>query len=420
LKKTPSPSNAGLLSRFLLGATLALSLAACGGGSEQPSSAAPITSAQGPSLLAATATGGSWVDCSVKGGQCSFTGTQQVRYGANGTYFYRSVNGSVPCTDQAFGDPLPGVDKACSYYSVTASPAPAPAPTAAPTPTTALQIGDPKLGSCAGFKQVPPIQINGQSNVVIDDVCVLNAPGNCVEISNSTNVTIKNSKFGSCGKGVVYAVDSHGVKVENNTLYNPHFTGGQGQYVQFNNVTGGGSRIRFNRGYSIAGQSNTEDGINMYKSAGVAGDPIMIYGNKIDGGGPSNSGGGILLGDDGGSHQCAVNNIVINPGQYGMSIVGGNHNMIKNNKILAKQQPFTNVGLYIWNQYAPACDSNKVENNKVSWINKSGTQNPSWNAGNCTATSWVNNAADSTLSETALRNETIPAYDEASIKTACQ
>ncbi len=40
-----------------------------------------------------------------------------IRYGANGQYFYNVVSGQVqfPCNNTAFGDPIPGVVKTCSY-----------------------------------------------------------------------------------------------------------------------------------------------------------------------------------------------------------------------------------------------------------------------------------------------------------------
>lgn len=55
------------------------------------------------------------------------------------------------------------------------------------------------------------------------------------------------------------------------------------------------------------------DAINLYKSNGIAGDPIQVIGNRIRGGGPSTSGGGIMTGDQGGSY-ILVSIILVNPG----------------------------------------------------------------------------------------------------------
>ena len=44
---------------------------------------------------------------------------------ANGSYFYRTVTGSIGCTNTAFGgDPIKMVVKACDYASSTTAPAP--------------------------------------------------------------------------------------------------------------------------------------------------------------------------------------------------------------------------------------------------------------------------------------------------------
>jgi hypothetical protein len=63
-----------------------------------------------------------WTFCANEGATCAFTGTKQVRYGANGTYTVRTVTGSVACTNATFGDPLFGVVKHCDVAEPTCSP----------------------------------------------------------------------------------------------------------------------------------------------------------------------------------------------------------------------------------------------------------------------------------------------------------
>lgn len=47
---------------------------------------------------------------------CNFDGTREVRYGLNGTWFYKTATGGIACTNADFGgDPLFGVDKICEY-----------------------------------------------------------------------------------------------------------------------------------------------------------------------------------------------------------------------------------------------------------------------------------------------------------------
>ena len=54
-----------------------------------------------------------WTACAAENGTCSFSGTQEVAFGADGQYFYGSFTGSAPCTDAQFGDPIVGTVKAC-------------------------------------------------------------------------------------------------------------------------------------------------------------------------------------------------------------------------------------------------------------------------------------------------------------------
>ena len=56
-----------------------------------------------------------WVNCANENGTCNFSGTRQVRYGANGVYYYRTFTNYVQCSNAVFGDPLFGVVKQCSY-----------------------------------------------------------------------------------------------------------------------------------------------------------------------------------------------------------------------------------------------------------------------------------------------------------------
>jgi hypothetical protein len=60
-----------------------------------------------------------WTFCASEGGTCSFSGTQQVRYGANGAYVYKTLTGSTACTNAVFGDPAYGVLKQCEYAAST-------------------------------------------------------------------------------------------------------------------------------------------------------------------------------------------------------------------------------------------------------------------------------------------------------------
>lgn len=250
-----------------------------------------------------------------------------------------------------------------------------------------------------------PIVWKNLSNQTISNETISNSIGHCISLTNCSNITIRNCLLGPALKNGVYLYNctnirvtnctmssvstgisanlSSGIKITYNNIKNIQGPYPQGQMAQFNEVSGGGNMINYNVVENIAGQSYPEDAINIYKSNGIAGDPIQVIGNRIRGGGPSISGSGIMTGDQGGSYILVKDNILVNPGSYGITIASGNHISIKNNKIFGKKQTFTDVGLSVWNQYYYDCFSDTIMNNEVNFTNKRGVLNNFWNGGNC-------------------------------------
>ena len=263
------------------------------------------------------------------------------------------------------------------------------------------------------LKTGTPQTISGKTNIVIENLRFEKAPGVVLKISNSSNITIRNCFFGRSGAEAivlegcsnvrveknlftynttgVYAASSKTIKVINNQFVNvrKRADGARGQFVQFNNVTGAGNEISGNRGENFAGQSNPEDLINLFKTSGTAASPVLIKSNMFRGGGPSASGGGIIAGDYSGSYIAINGNTLLNPGQYGIAIAGGNNNVVTNNKIFSKQFTWSNIALYIWMQAgSTSCTNNVIKSNRATWTNKNGISNVAWNAGNCSGTTW--------------------------------
>lgn len=89
MKSTLPPTRS-----FLLGATLSI-----------------IGFVNVPSALAQ----GGWTDCASEGQTCNVYAPSTVRFGTDGEYAYRNVNGPVPCNNSVFGDPAKGESKRCSY-----------------------------------------------------------------------------------------------------------------------------------------------------------------------------------------------------------------------------------------------------------------------------------------------------------------
>ncbi|HET9959139.1 MAG TPA: hypothetical protein VFQ61_31830 [Polyangiaceae bacterium] len=60
--------------------------------------------------------------CSGEGGTCLFAGVQTVRYGALASYYFRNAQGSIPCNNGFWGDPVGGTAKSCAAGPLIWSP----------------------------------------------------------------------------------------------------------------------------------------------------------------------------------------------------------------------------------------------------------------------------------------------------------
>ncbi|MGH9630256.1 MAG: right-handed parallel beta-helix repeat-containing protein [Bryobacteraceae bacterium] len=250
-----------------------------------------------------------------------------------------------------------------------------------------IRIEDSEIGPCRGHG----IRVSGSRQITIAGVQIHDTTENGVDIYDSHYVDVLHSTFAR-NRGGIYALDSRSIEVRGNRFSNARGPSPRGQFVQFDKVNGPQNRINCNYGKNTPGQSNPEDAINLHDSNGEATDPIQVIGNRIEGGGPSNSGGGILLGDSGGSYQVAKHNVLVDPGQYGVAVAGGHHMAVTDNHVYARAQSFTNVGIYVWNQYSPRCYGITVQGNVVNWTNKHGQKNSYWNGGNCgTVGGWLQN-----------------------------
>ena len=212
------------------------------------------------------------------------------------------------------------------------------------------------------------ITLNYCSNIKITNCRLVNTTFVGISLYKCTSIKIDSNYIGNVGTGI-YVLNSSGIQIVYNQMQNIQGPYPMGQFIQFDNVTGAGNKVQYNRLENILGYSNPEDAISMYQSSGISTDPISIYGNWIRGGGPSQTGGGIMLGDGGGNYQIASSNILVNPGQYGMAISGGSNMQIVNNSIYSISQPFSNVGLYYWNQTSTPGTAITISGNKVRFYN---------------------------------------------------
>lgn len=248
------------------------------------------------------------------------------------------------------------------------------------------------------------IKLTNCKNVYITLCTLKNSSNVAIELNNCTNVTVEKNNIYNVAAGIVAKnCTNGGISIYTNQMQN---MGGQlygGAFVQFVNVLGVNNNISYNKLQNIMGQNQTQIGIHLISSKGTPDNPIMIDRNWIRGGGPANSSGGICLGDKGGANQTAINNVLVDPGQFGLAITGGNRISLKNNTVYGKRQSFTNVGLYVWGQSGTQVTNSAVSGNRINFKNSNNIQNDTWLAAGQTAPSgWGNNTRNANIGDSIL------------------
>lgn len=210
-------------------------------------------------------------------------------------------------------------------------------------------------------------RIDAKPGQIIENLEISNPDGPCVVIAaNIRNVIVRNNRIGPCGPArnmtdygvfilenasnitvagnVIHDVGSgvkaykaaHPVVVEKNFFYNIRGPLHNGQAVQFALLhgDGGASRVSCNVSDANYGNGNKfyEDHINIYKSDGTAQYPIEVSYNRVRGG-TSKSGGGITVGDKGGSWINVHDNVIVTVANSGIGVAGGSNIRIENNRV---------------------------------------------------------------------------------------
>jgi parallel beta-helix repeat protein len=201
----------------------------------------------------------SWNYCASEGGQCNFSGTREVRYGANGNYSYGIFSNGVSCNNGVFGDPLFGTAKNCEYGGdgATQSSSSSPTTTTNNTTTTSGPSGSGKRyyvatngnnsNSCATATNInsPKRTITGGSGGL---TCLLAGNGDSLEIRGGTyaeNITTSTQPIAS-GTNWDNATVIKGYANETVTLAPTNGAGAiameKSQYVIFANLVIDGSQ----------------------------------------------------------------------------------------------------------------------------------------------------------------------------------
>jgi len=267
-----------------------------------------------------------------------------------------------------------------------------------------------RLENCSGIVisccDLGSISMTGCKDITIRNCYIHDAPRRGVEISNSSKVRIAGCRIEHVSSGV-YALNSQSIQVTGNFVLNVQGPMPQAQMAQYNKVTGPDNIVSGNYAINEHGKSKPEDVINIYQSSGTETSPILVEGNYLTGDpvagseGMSISGSGIMLGDGGGEHILCRKNVLISPGQVGIGVAGGHFVRVEANIIYGKQSNASDCGLYVWNQSKKPSDHVSIVGNRVSWVNKTGANNSSWDGHNVDALEWSDNQlADATLPAT--------------------
>ena len=207
-----------------------------------------------------------------------------------------------------------------------------------------------------------------------------------VQMYKGKDVVVQGCRLESVASGV-YAIESEGIKVLGNFGRNMVGPFPRGQMAQFDKLTGAGSAISGNYVINESGKSHPEDAINLYQSTGTKDSPIVVENNYLTGdpvrgsNGKSATGSGIMLGDCGGGYQVCRNNVVINAGQVGIGVAGGDDIRVENNQILIEKSDVSNVGLYVWNQSKKPSSRAIFIGNRIRCVNKKGEAESWWDGG---------------------------------------
>ena len=199
-----------------------------------------------------------------------------------------------------------------------------------------------------------------------------------ISFENSNGLTAERCLF-SRNQSAIYGLNSSNIKMIDCQVINQRQRpgGSRGQMLQGNSCNQ--ILIENCRSEGFDGESSYEDHISFYNS-----NNCTARGNKLRGGGPSNSGSGIMTGDNGGSTQLVENNILHRTGNAGIGVAGGNDIKILNNKIFSERTAVSNNPLYAWNQSGKASSNVVVKGNRSTWTDKGGNNNGGWDGGGIT------------------------------------
>jgi len=304
----------------------------------------------------------------------------------------------------------------------------------------ALALGLPGCAKTSADVLDDGLVIRNRKNLVLRNLKISTRSGSCISIHGSTNITIRESQIGPCGKE---GGQKHGIKVEDSngiSIYDSYIhpeyrapqccdTGNSIQLERASNVIIQGNVIAYGetnieavrtvanlqvignfllnpqgiwpRGenvqawnssdvlvennYTLASRDpqylmpeNVEDSLNF-----GFGNRFVARGNYIVGG-QSVSGCAIIT-DEGASDSLFENNIALDTGQCGIGVGNGERNVMRGNRVLIRNPvpKGGNTAMFVWNQDPRPCGPTQVLNNIATTLRADGTHSGYWDGGGC-------------------------------------
>jgi hypothetical protein len=276
---------------------------------------------------------------------------------------------------------------------------------AAATASAGVGPADPWATPFLARSSSGPISLTGQSDVTISGKRFqgIGNDQSCIRLTGCHRVLITECDFADIAQCITVQ-DCTDVEISwcrYRNITGPHQRNGSNRANFTQWVDSWGGSIHDNKGVG----GDTEDIISIYGSGGHAAlDPLLIERNHFEGTTwTSTSGSGLMLGDNGGSHIVARDNVLLNPGQVGIGIPGGVNIRLENNVLYGERRKGSNIAIYIWNQSPSTCSGHAVVGNRAWWRNATGAQNHYWDAGNCGPVTASGNVWNAALDPSALR-----------------
>ncbi len=260
-----------------------------------------------------------------------------------------------------------------------------------------ITIENSEIGPCAGNG----VSISGGSGIQIYDSYIhpeTLSPGCCdhndgVLAQNTSEITIQGDVIAYSESNIEAPQNVTGLTVIGNFLLNPRGPFPRGQNVQAWNAT----NVVVSNNYTLSSvdthkylyAENQEDSINFgFASA------VTAAANYITGGhSPSGCG---LLADEGANSVEFLGNQLVDTGQCGIGIANGASQLVDSNRVV-NRTPVDgggNTAVYVWSQYPEVCGPVTFSNNIATELRDDGTQSGFWNGGGCEPVTLTGNTFD--------------------------